>query len=52
MNIKVISYEQNRGKGYAVRLGMLLANGEKVLMMDADLATDIEDYKVVQDEVI
>ena len=37
------AYEQNRGKGYAVRLGMLKANADRVLFCDADLATPQEE---------
>jgi dolichyl-phosphate beta-glucosyltransferase len=39
----VLDYEGNRGKGYAVRYGVLRARGEHVLFMDADLATPIEE---------
>lgn len=35
--------EGNRGKGYSVRRGMLLAKGEYRLMTDADLSTPIEE---------
>lgn len=41
-DVKLISYKENRGKGYAVRKGMLAAKGQHVLFMDADLATDLE----------
>ena len=34
---------QNRGKGAAVRTGVLRSRGERVLFMDADLATPIEE---------
>src|SRR5690349_18123569 len=33
----------NRGKGFAVRVGMLHARGARVLMTDADLSTPIEE---------
>ena len=36
--LRVISYELNRGKGHAVRTGMLEANGDFVLFTDCDLA--------------
>lgn len=36
-------YVQNRGKGYAVRLGMLRADAKRVLFCDADLATPQEE---------
>ena len=39
------AYEPNRGKGYAVRTGMLEAKGEVLLFMDADLATPIEEVE-------
>ncbi len=35
--------ERNRGKGHAVRQGMLLATGLRRLMTDADLSTPIEE---------
>jgi dolichyl-phosphate beta-glucosyltransferase len=35
----------NRGKGYSVRRGMLLARGERRLMTDADLSTPIEELE-------
>lgn len=40
-NFKLISYEKNRGKGYAVKTGMLAATGEWRLLMDADNSTDV-----------
>lgn len=36
---KVISYDQNMGKGFAVRTGMLASNSAYTLFMDADMAT-------------
>lgn len=40
---KVLQLEQNGGKGAAVRAGVLAAQGRAVLIMDADLATPIEE---------
>ena len=42
-NVKVVGYEQNMGKGYAVRCAMLAAEGDIVMFTDADLAygTDV-----------
>ncbi|MBQ7335843.1 MAG: glycosyltransferase family 2 protein [Clostridia bacterium] len=37
-HVKVIGYEQNKGKGYAVRTAMLAASGEIRMFTDADLA--------------
>jgi dolichyl-phosphate beta-glucosyltransferase len=36
---RVISYRPNRGKGYAVRAGVLAAQGEWVAFLDADMST-------------
>ena len=41
--VRVLRHEPNRGKGYAVRRGMLAAAGARRLMTDADLSTPIED---------
>jgi dolichyl-phosphate beta-glucosyltransferase len=41
--ITLLRHEPNRGKGYAVRRGMLAATGERRLMTDADLSTPIEE---------
>lgn len=41
--IGLLSYETNRGKGFAVRQGMLSATGEYLLFTDIDLSTPIEE---------
>ncbi len=41
--VQLLRQERNRGKGAAVRRGMLAARGEHVLFMDADLSTPIEE---------
>lgn len=43
--VQILHYDGNRGKGYAVRYGMLHATGDNVLMCDADLATPIEEVE-------
>ncbi len=40
---RLIEYAPNRGKGYAVRTGILAAEGDVVLFCDADLATPQEE---------
>ena len=40
-NLRLIRNPGNRGKGYAVRNGMLQARGEWILFTDADLSTPI-----------
>lgn len=46
---KVIRYEENRGKGYAVKIGLLAARAEVAVFSDADLSTPIEEiYKLIR----
>lgn len=40
---KVIRYEKNRGKGFAVKTGLLVAVGDIALFTDADLSTPISE---------
>lgn len=46
--IRVISLGQNRGKGAAVRAGVLAARADRVLFSDADLATPIEEVEKLE----
>lgn len=48
-NVKVIGYEQNRGKGYAVRKAMLASDGDIVMFTDADLAYGLDVVKQTYD---
>ncbi|MFG3284132.1 dolichyl-phosphate beta-glucosyltransferase [Streptomyces sp. NPDC048111] len=41
--ISVVVSDTNRGKGHALRLGVLASYGRRVLITDADLATPIEE---------
>lgn len=46
---QVIRYETNRGKGYAVKTGLLAAKADIAVFSDADLSTPIEElYKLVK----
>lgn len=47
-NLRVIRYEKNRGKGFALRTGVLATRGDLVLVSDADLSTPIEDLASLQ----
>ncbi len=38
-SVRMIEEKPNRGKGHALKVGMLAAEGEKVLFTDADLST-------------
>ncbi|CAK8683803.1 dolichyl-phosphate beta-glucosyltransferase-like [Clavelina lepadiformis] len=46
--IRVMTLERNRGKGGAVRLGMMSARGRNLLMVDADGATRFSDIKKIE----
>ncbi|MBM4084088.1 MAG: glycosyltransferase family 2 protein, partial [Planctomycetes bacterium] len=43
--LKLLRHETNHGKGWAVRTGMLAAQGERILFSDADLSTPIEEVE-------
>lgn len=40
--IDIISYRPNRGKGYAVKSGVLAARGKKIVVTDADFSVALE----------
>lgn len=44
-NVNLINSQQNRGKGYALRLGINVANGEYIGVLDADLEYSPKDLK-------
>ncbi len=46
--MRLIRYAVNRGKGYAVRTGVLAAQGDLILMSDADLSTPLADWCVLR----
>ncbi|WP_184349760.1 dolichyl-phosphate beta-glucosyltransferase [Streptomyces olivoverticillatus] len=45
--IRLLSTPANRGKGHAVRTGVLASRGRRVLVTDADLATPIEELDLL-----
>lgn len=46
--IRLLRTPANRGKGHAVRTGVLASRGRRVLVTDADLATPIEELALLQ----
>ena len=49
--IVLLSHFPNRGKGFAVRQGMLLAAHDAVLFTDADLSTPVEEIEIASAEL-
>ncbi|MBM4321810.1 MAG: glycosyltransferase, partial [Deltaproteobacteria bacterium] len=46
--LRLLYHDPNRGKGYAVRRGMLAARGAEVLFLDADLSTPLSDLQLLR----
>jgi glycosyltransferase involved in cell wall biosynthesis len=45
--VRLVALPHNRGKGAALRAGVAATRGERVLLMDADLATPIEELEAL-----
>jgi dolichyl-phosphate beta-glucosyltransferase len=43
-NLKLVTLSQNRGKGHAVKAGVLASKGNLVLVTDADLSVPLSDF--------
>jgi glycosyltransferase involved in cell wall biosynthesis len=50
--MRVVTHDRNRGKGAAVRTGIETARGELVLIQDADLEYDPDDWPRLLDPVL
>lgn len=46
--VRMIRHERNRGKGAAIRTGLLASRGAEVLLSDADASTPIEELEKLQ----
>lgn len=51
-DVKVVLHERNRGKGAAVRTAIEHATGEILLIQDADLEYDPEDYPILLEPIL
>jgi glycosyltransferase involved in cell wall biosynthesis len=49
---RLLSYTPNRGKGYAVRQGLLAARGAVAIFSDADLSTPIEEVPTILEPIL
>ena len=49
--IKIISYKNNRGRGYALRQGISHAEGDYVLTMESDLNWGVEIIRELYDAI-
>ena len=47
--VRLIRHDENRGKGFSVRTGVLEASGAYVLFTDADLSTPIDECRKLYD---
>jgi 2-polyprenyl-3-methyl-5-hydroxy-6-metoxy-1,4-benzoquinol methylase len=50
--VKIILEDQPLGKGHAVRAGLRAASGDYVLIQDADLEYDLEDYDALLEQLV
>ncbi|MCB9769340.1 MAG: glycosyltransferase family 2 protein [Candidatus Omnitrophica bacterium] len=49
---RVVFHEENRGKGFAIRTGLKSADGDIVIIQDADLEYDPEDIPSVVEPIV
>lgn len=50
--IQLVTYPLNQGKGYAIRTGCLKAQGELILIADADMSTPWEEFFKLAEPVL
>jgi len=51
VDLKVLGYERNRGKGAAIRVGVLASKGDPVLVSDTDLSTPLSEWTKLADRL-
>src|SRR5215467_7779214 len=44
LNVEILRHESNRGKGAALRTGVLASSGDPVLVVDTDLSTPLSEW--------
>lgn len=50
--VRLVFEERPRGKGFAVRTGLAHAKGDYILIQDADMEYDLEDYDVLLEPLL
>jgi hypothetical protein len=50
--VRIIYQDRPRGKGHAVRTGLAVATGDIVLIQDADLEYDLDDYEALLEPLL
>ncbi len=50
-HVRVLSYAPNKGKGHAVRIGMLAASGSVIIFNDADGSSPIEEIEKLEHSI-
>jgi dolichyl-phosphate beta-glucosyltransferase len=50
-NVRLLPYEETKGKGHAVKKGLLLAQGDYSLFLDADFATDLKAFDLIKPDL-
>lgn len=51
-HVKLVQEEKPRGKGHAIRTGFEHATGDVILIQDADLEYDVEDYEALLQPIL
>jgi dolichyl-phosphate beta-glucosyltransferase len=51
-SVRLVAYDVNKGKGHAVRVGMLAAGGDLILMNDADGSSPISEVLRLRDAML